>query len=65
MVKIIGKDKLKNICKIICAGQYLTIFAQDKLVSSITKEDFEPPTSPEDEVRTKKCCHFNICSDIG
>ena len=39
----------------------MTIFAQDKLVSSITKEDFEPPTSPEDEVRTKKCCHFNIC----
>ena len=24
---------------------------QDKLVSSITKEDFEPPTSAEDEVR--------------
>ena len=23
---------------------------QDKLVSSITKEDFEPPTSAEDEV---------------
>ena len=25
---------------------------QDKLVSSITKEDFEPPTSAEDEVIT-------------
>ena len=25
-------------------------FFQDKLVSSITKEDFEPPTSAEDEV---------------
>ena len=34
-------------------------------MSSITKEDFEPPTSPEDEVRTENRRRFNISRYIG